>query len=216
MLNRLFPGVGFNGGWTLIDYQDTTPVTISSPKRAIVIAVVQDDTNSIRDRFVTWDVMYDENSMSCSWGHYFDKFEDAVEDYRQRLAKYLQDKEENREIKRRGMEDGSMAASWLVDGNTPDPIQALQRLVQGIEDGDPEILDELPQPRLGGEFADDPTWEDILKEELDEYSDDRLFNGEYDDLENSYHEGFTEGIEKELRHKLKAYSDPEHGFSRKV
>lgn len=178
---------------------------VTSPKRAIVLAVVQDDSGSILDRFVTWDVSYDEESMTCSWGHYHRKFEDAVVDYRERLKKHLQDKWETRAIRQRGLEDGSAAASWLVDGNTPDPVAALERLVKGINDGDPEILDELPSPRIGGEFADDPTWEDILQAELNEYSEERVVNGEYWDLEDVYRQSYSEGVEKELRHKLRVY-----------
>lgn len=202
---NFIPGVSFNGGWTLVDLHDTTPDTIVSPKRAIVLAVVQDDSGSILDRFVTWDVSYDEESMTCSWGHYHRKFEDAVVDYRERLKKHLQNRSEVRAIRQRGLEDGSAAASWLVDGNTNDPVAVLERLVSGIYDGDPEILDALPSPRIGGEFADDPTWEDVLQSELDQYSEERVMNGEYDDLEDVYRSSFQEGVEKELRHKLKVY-----------
>jgi hypothetical protein len=205
MIKKFIPGVSFNGGWTLIDLTDTTPQGIVIPKRAIVLAVVQDDSGSILDRFVTWDVSYDDASMSCSWGHYHRKFEDAVVDYRERLKTYLRDKDESRAIYSRGKEDGRSAASWLIDGNTPHPEEVLDRLIDGIEEGDPAILDELPQPRLGGEFADDPTWEDILKAELDEYDEERVQGDGYVFLEDQYHSGFQAGVEEWLRETIKSY-----------
>jgi hypothetical protein len=54
-----------------------------------------------------------------------------------------------------GRSCGEAAASWFFDGNTP--VEAYQRVLTGIEDGDPEILDALPAPRLSGEWAGDPT-----------------------------------------------------------
>jgi hypothetical protein len=205
MERKLIPGVSFNGGWTLIDIHHTTDEGIVIPKRAIVLAVVQDDSGSIRDRFVTWDMWYDDLSLSCSWGHYHEKFEDAVVDYRKRLEKHLQDRQEIRAIRSRGKDDGKAAASWLIDGNTPHPEEVLDRLIDGIDEGDPAILDELPSPRLGAEFADDPTWEDILKAELDEYSEERVFNGEYDDLYEAYQYAFQNGVEEWLRETIKSY-----------
>ena len=55
-------------------------------------------------------------------------------------------------IRRRGRIDGRAAGSWVIDGNTPDETCA--RILGGIEEGDPEILDALPELRLG-EWADD-------------------------------------------------------------
>jgi len=65
-------------------------------------------------------------------------------------------------IRRRGHADGRAAGSWVIDGNTPD--ESCARILQGIEEGDPEILDALPTLSLG-EWADDPTFEQILGEE---------------------------------------------------
>jgi hypothetical protein len=203
---KLYSGKRIVGDWVILDYIDTTPVTIVSPKTAIVIAFDPDESNSIRDKFVTWEISHDEIRVQHSFGHYFDKFEDAVEDYRKRLWTHLRDRQERRAIRDRGKDDGIAAASWLVDGNTPHPEEVLDRLIDGMEQGDPQIMDELPHPRLGGEFADDPTFEDILKAELDEYDEERVQNGEYEDLYDAYCEGFNEGVEKEIRRMIKVYA----------
>jgi hypothetical protein len=203
---KLYSGKHVTAEWVILDFTDTTPETMVSPKTAIVIAFFPDDSNSIRDKFVTWEVSHDDIRFGYSYGHYFDKFEDAVGDYRKRLAIHLRDRQEQRAIRERGMDDGVAAASWLVDGNTPHPEEVLDRLVDGLENGDPAIIDDLPHPRLGGEFADDPTWEDVLQAELEEYDEERVQNGEYEDLFDVYCIAFSEGVEKEIRRMMKVYA----------
>jgi hypothetical protein len=62
----------------------------------------------------------------------------------------------------RATNDGEAAASWWVEvAWTPEHCADLLRK---INDGDPEVLDELPSPRLGGEFADEPMWIDVLRD----------------------------------------------------
>ena len=108
----------------------------------------------------------------------------------------------DREIMRtRGTDDGRAAASWMVDGNTPDPFMFLSKILTGMEEGDPEIMNMLPHPRVGGEFADDPTWEQICMEEIERYED-----GE-DELFAVYTEAFHEGVESKLRLMYHDYSD---------
>lgn len=78
--------------------------------------------------------------------------------------------EEDR-IEARGRTDGRAAGSWVVDGRTS--AETAAAIVRGIDDGDPAILDELPLfPRVGGEWADELTWSDILEQEGCEGSDD--------------------------------------------
>lgn len=50
-------------------------------------------------------------------------------------------------MNKRGYEDGKAAGSWVFDGNTTRHTYAT--VLQGIEDGDPLILDMLPQPPAG-------------------------------------------------------------------
>lgn len=57
--------------------------------------------------------------------------------------------------KRYGREAGHNAASWVFDGNTD--VRTYDRILTGIDEGDPAILDSLPVPDLSGEWADSPT-----------------------------------------------------------
>ena len=73
-----------------------------------------------------------------------------------------------RKARRDGRNAGKSAASWVFDGNTKD--ETYKRVLQGIKDGDPEILDAFRTPNLSGEYADDPTPQ-TLAEDYDLDSD---------------------------------------------
>ena len=64
-----------------------------------------------------------------------------------------------REILRAARKDGQWAgknaAGWAFDGNT-DPA-TYKRVLAGIMDGDPEVLDSFRTPDLSGEWSGDPT-----------------------------------------------------------
>lgn len=94
-------------------------------------------------------------------------------------------------IRQRGYGDGQAAGSWVFDGNTQE--EHFKRIQKGVEDGDPEYLDMLPQPRLGGEHADEATWHQILKEEIDWVVRD-ADDDERDDLLDVYNDAFTDGV----------------------
>jgi hypothetical protein len=49
-----------------------------------------------------------------------------------------------------GYAAGKARGSWVIDGNTT--LETCQRIVQGFDDGDPEIMDIQPSP-LSGEWA---------------------------------------------------------------
>jgi len=106
---------------------------------------------------------------------------------------------EERAMRKRGFADGEAAASWIVPNNCDDPFMFVSRILTGMEEGDPEIMDSLPEPRLGGEWADDPTWEQVCIEEVDHYG----LDGEQD-LLGVYNDAFHEGVESQLR---KMYND---------
>lgn len=110
---------------------------------------------------------------------------------------------EARIIAIRGYADGKAAGSWVFDGNTP--AETVMLTQAGIKNGDPAIIDQLPQPRLGGENADDPTWEDILRDEIHWDSEE---TNERDDLLTAYRDAFHWGVEDEVL----SYSgaDPEY------
>ena len=81
-----------------------------------------------------------------------------------------------------GAEHGKSCGSWVIDGNTSN--ETAQKIIDGYDNGDPEVMDYCPSP-LSGEFADDPTVHDVLKELGVLWSDDRA-----DDLINAYEEAF--------------------------
>ena len=93
-----------------------------------------------------------------------------------------------------GREAGEAAASWYFDGNTT--RATYERVLAGIQDGDPAIYDTFPQCPLSGEWADDPTPGDVLRSlGVDEYDDAN------DELLRMYEDGFgvavSEAIERE-------------------
>ena len=51
---------------------------------------------------------------------------------------------------REGYKAGQAAGSWIIDGNTT--LESCRRIVQGYDDGDPEVLNMQPSP-LSGEWA---------------------------------------------------------------
>jgi hypothetical protein len=62
----------------------------------------------------------------------------------------------------RGKSDGEAAASWVGDGNT-DPV-TWARLLAGMRDGDPAILDSLPAPDLSGQWAGSLTGPELVRD----------------------------------------------------
>ena len=61
-----------------------------------------------------------------------------------------------------GREAGQNAAAWweqdAIGGRAGrDWRDVAKRTLEGIQDGDPAVLDSLPWPNLSGEWADDPT-----------------------------------------------------------
>lgn len=169
----------------------------------IVLAV----TGTKPQPFVTWERTVDMSTTAtggtqqidqCFWGHYFSDLKSALTDYAERVENRTHNKRNEKAIALRGHEDGKNAASWLVDGNTDDPYHYLDQLIAGMEEGDPEVMDKLPHPQVGGEFADDPTWEKICLDEIERYEDgeDELF----DVYTRSFHEGVEAGIREMHAH----------------
>jgi hypothetical protein len=137
----------------------------------------------------------------CVWGHYHFQLEDALGEFNVRV-----NKEQNMlNMRVRGYSDGTAAATWIVDGNTDDPAGYLGRLLAGMADGDPQIMDELPAPRLSGEYADDPSWNDILRDECEgaEFILEHDLDG---DLYDAYEDKFHEAVEKQIREMYKSYT----------
>lgn len=93
---------------------------------------------------------------------------------------------------RAGRERGKNAGSWVIDGNTS--TEAAKRILQGIEDGDPEVMDMQPMP-LSGEWAG---------ESISELSDEYGINLSDDDKATDFEDGFSDGFWREVERSAKA------------
>jgi hypothetical protein len=63
-----------------------------------------------------------------------------------------------------GAEHGKSAAGWVFDGNTS--RETYERVLKGIESGDPAVLDAYNVPTLSAEYMSDGYGERDLAEEL--------------------------------------------------
>lgn len=71
-----------------------------------------------------------------------------------------------------GEEEGRNAAAWweqdAIGGRvTSGEEETATRVLQGLEDGDPEILDALPFPDLSGEWAERMTGPELVTQALE-------------------------------------------------
>jgi hypothetical protein len=59
------------------------------------------------------------------------------------------------------MDAGQAAASWVFDGGTPG--DAYRRVLRGIEEGDPAVLDAIEPPAIGpaAEYTEDDLARDL-------------------------------------------------------
>lgn len=87
-----------------------------------------------------------------------------------------------------GYERGEAAGSWVIDGNTTD--EATRRILRGIADGDPAVMDSLP---LSGEWADGLLPGDVLAWYDLGGNDDGA-----DDVLTAFEEGFSRGVADEV------------------
>lgn len=87
-----------------------------------------------------------------------------------------------------GKEAGRAAGSWVIDGNTK--TETVQRILKGIEEGDPEVMDLQPSP-LSGEWAGESITEILGAEATTEDMD-------------AYEEGFSEAFWMEVEQSARA------------
>lgn len=99
-----------------------------------------------------------------------------------------------------GEEAGKSSGSWLFDGNTD--METYRCTLKMIDDGDPALWDYAPNP-LSGEYADDPTADDILSDldversELEECDDvDQIL----DEYQNGFSQGWSDEVERVCRY----------------
>jgi hypothetical protein len=116
---------------------------------------------------------------------------DKVNEERTGYARTLERASEN------GAERGRAAASWYFDGNTS--RETYERVLRGIEDGDPEVLDTFPSSPLSGEWADDPTPASVLSEIAGTAAWDGVFTDEEAEaLLAAYEDGFCQASADEI------------------
>ena len=101
-----------------------------------------------------------------------------------------------------GFDAGQAAGTWVFDGNTDTRTYA--KMLEGIEEGDPEILDKLPNMApLSGEWADGPTPASLLSElGLNPDEPEEWFDGLLDAYEVGYHDGVVFEVTATARHHL--------------
>jgi hypothetical protein len=110
---------------------------------------------------------------------------------------------EEREAYEIGRRHGSDAWSWHEQYTTAD---GARRAIDGIDDGDPEVLDLLPRADLSGEMADGYSMRD-LEDDLgldDENDPDGLIAQECAD---AYELGFDHGVEEAIREQAQSGRD---------
>lgn len=98
-----------------------------------------------------------------------------------------------------GAAEGKSAASWYFDGNTSD--DTYRRVLAGLDDGDPAILDTLPASPLSGEWADGPTPR-TLADDLGIAPDDARLDELCSAYEDAFAEASSDGIEAIARNML--------------
>jgi hypothetical protein len=98
-----------------------------------------------------------------------------------------------------GTQDGLAAASWYFDGNTTTETHA--RVLKGLEDGDPAVLDTLPSPDLSGEWADVRSGPQLVAEAAEEagleaYSE--IVQDAFSEICDAYETAFSEAAQDEI------------------
>ena len=91
---------------------------------------------------------------------------------------------------RTGHAAGKAAGSWTVDGNTS--AETCARILRGIEEGDPEVMDMRPAP-LSGEHAG---------ESIPELFGYRPRDAWLSLYEEGYTEGFWQEVERAARYQV--------------
>lgn len=90
-----------------------------------------------------------------------------------------------------GYDRGQDSGSWVIDGNTSE--DQAKRLLKGITDGDPKIMDMAPSP-LSGEWAGES-----IPELSDEYGIDLTNEINADEFEQGFSEGFWDEVERSAK-----------------
>jgi hypothetical protein len=98
-----------------------------------------------------------------------------------------------------GTEAGEAAASWVFDGNSTQA--AYLKILTGIIEGDPLVLDSLAEPNLSGEWGDETT-PGTLADELGLAEDDLAVDDACEAWEQAARDAFWAGVELAAREAL--------------
>lgn len=91
-----------------------------------------------------------------------------------------------------GLDYGKARGSWVIDGNSPKEF--CQKIIDGYEDSDPEIMDISGSP-LSGEFADGPTPSSVLAElEIEIQDNCAMCESEQSEIIDAYEAGYQDGF----------------------
>lgn len=120
------------------------------------------------------------------------------------------DKQNTENIRKRGEADGKNAGEWALN-DWHGTVKDAKHFLTGIEDGDPAVMDQLPHPQYSGEWADQPTWEDIVRDEtdIDELEDDGGI-----ELLQVYDEAFSDAATDYMVTFMKSFVKNNEGSSR--
>lgn len=118
-----------------------------------------------------------------------------------------------------GEQHGRNAASWweqdAIGGRASGDTRAVaRRVLRGINDGDPEILDSLPCPNLSGEWADGMTPAELfayLDIEVPDDHESDPFNQWSDEICSEYETGASQGAQDEVARLCKSHLTDEEG-----
>ena len=100
------------------------------------------------------------------------------------------------EAEERGQAAGYIAATWAFVGNTPK--EAYAAVLQGLKDGDPEIMDAYSVSPLSGEWAGESIPE-LLGDLLDMVDESHRDSLEiHAEILNAYDDGFQTSYWEEL------------------
>jgi len=90
-----------------------------------------------------------------------------------------------------GFEKGQADGSWILDGNSTK--ETANRILDGFENGDPEIMD-LQRAPLSGEFAGES-----ISELSSQYGIDLEKEENQDRFENGYSDGFWNEVQRSAK-----------------
>lgn len=109
------------------------------------------------------------------------------------------------DVKKIGREHGKNAAAWWQQDGigsraNGDTKKIAESILNGLADGDPEILDSLPQPDLSGQWVDGYSSKDLHNDlGFDDDAEIEGFDYLCDEYETAFRDAAWEAIEKYCR-----------------